>query len=195
MRLAACARHRRSGGVCSLGRRRARQVDLERRCRARLAVDPDASRRSAARCRSTVERPRPVPLPTCLVVKNGSKMRACVVRVHADAGVGHREHARSGRARRRRCARRTRRRASTLRGLDRRACRRRGIASRALTTRFMITCSIWPGSAVHAAEVGARARSRARCPRRSAARSMLLDRRDDRRSGRATLRLRAPAGG
>ena len=41
---------------------------------------------------NTVASPRPVPLPGSLVVKNGSKMRALVVGVHAVAGVAHREH-------------------------------------------------------------------------------------------------------
>ena len=36
----------------------------------------------------TIDSPRPVPLPTSLVVKNGSKMRACVSRVMPCAGVG-----------------------------------------------------------------------------------------------------------
>ena len=40
----------------------------------------------------TVDRPRPVPWPNALVVKNGSKMRSAVAGVHALAGVGHLEH-------------------------------------------------------------------------------------------------------
>ena len=36
----------------------------------------------------TVASPRPVPLPTSLVVKNGSKMRADFLRRDAAAGVG-----------------------------------------------------------------------------------------------------------
>ena len=40
----------------------------------------------------TVERPRPVPLPCSLVVKNGSKICACVCLVHPDAGIGDGEH-------------------------------------------------------------------------------------------------------
>ncbi len=39
-----------------------------------------------------VERPRPVPLPTSFVVKNGSKTRRRVSRVHPDARVGDLEH-------------------------------------------------------------------------------------------------------
>ena len=95
----------------------------------------------------TVARPRPVPLPTPFVVKNGSKMRAFVSasmprpvsriverheRARLDLGAvsrgllggdGRRSPSRSS------------------------ACRRPGIASRALTTRFRITCSSCPGSA------------------------------------------------
>ena len=37
-------------------------------------------------------RPRPVPLPTSLVVKNGSKARAATSGGHAAAGVGHGDH-------------------------------------------------------------------------------------------------------
>src|SRR5260370_41705539 len=39
----------------------------------------------------TVARPRPVPLPSSLVVKNGSNRRLNLVR-HAGAGIGYREH-------------------------------------------------------------------------------------------------------
>ena len=45
-----------------------------------------------------VANPSPVPRPSCLVVKNGSKMRASGVRVHADTGVLDLElHERAGR--------------------------------------------------------------------------------------------------
>ena len=37
-------------------------------------------------------RPRPVPLPTSLVVKNGSNTRSTDRRRDADAGVAHRDH-------------------------------------------------------------------------------------------------------
>ena len=40
----------------------------------------------------TIAMPRPVPLPSPLVVKNGSNIRAFVCRVHAAAGVADRQH-------------------------------------------------------------------------------------------------------
>ena len=85
-----------------------------------------------------------MPLPGALVVKNGSKMCSSVAGVDAFAGVRHAEHhvlARRDlelRALRRRRAARDRGTAS--------AGRRAGIASRALMTRFITTCSNWPGS-------------------------------------------------
>ena len=46
---------------------------------------------------NTVARPRPVPLPKSLVVKNGSKMCASGGRVHAAAGVlDGEQHVRAG---------------------------------------------------------------------------------------------------
>ena len=107
-----------------------------------------------------------MPLPCSLVVKNGSKMRALRRLVHADAGVADRQHdVRPGRH------------AEIVTGVGRRRGRRSpvsivslppsGIASRALTTRFMITCSICPGSALILPSDGAAGPSEARCLRRS----------------------------
>ena len=77
-------------------------------------------------------------------------------------------------------------------GVDdrRRACRtvsrrrRAGIASRALTTRFITTCSSWPGSARTAARLAARARSRSSM-------SSPMSRREHRRPRSLTTSLRS----
>ena len=45
----------------------------------------------------TVDKPRPVPLPTGLVVKNGSKIRLRILRIHAESGIGERQDRRSPR--------------------------------------------------------------------------------------------------
>ena len=92
----------RSAGRGAAGVADGGEVDRERRAAARLAVDHDVA---AALLHDAVDGRRgrgPVPFAGSLVVKNGSKMRACVASVHADAGVADREHRRSGPARRRR---------------------------------------------------------------------------------------------
>ncbi len=81
---------RRLGLAHDLGRD-ARQEDLEGGPLARARCRPRSRPRSAARFRRRSTRPRPVPLPCSLVVKNGSKIRACVARP-SRAGVADREH-------------------------------------------------------------------------------------------------------
>ena len=130
------------------------------------APERDAERRAGAEPRRapaaglltmpyTVARPRPVPLPGAFVVKNGSKMLRRTSRRHADARVAHGEHdvrppgspvppRLASRRRRSRCV----------------SVPPPGIASRALTARFMMTCSIWPGSACTGARLGSRGGAR-----------------------------------
>ena len=93
----------------------------------------------------TVASPRPVPLPSCLVVKNGSKTRARVA-ASIPTPVSLTESARRSAgtslwmAAEDSCE-------GQVGRLDGEAARRAGMASLALTARFMTTCSICPGSA------------------------------------------------
>ncbi len=101
----------------------------------------------------TVARPRPVPFPTSLVVKNGSKMRRRVLRRNAAAGIDRRSGRRIGRFALSECSARRRASTSTVEILI--ASRPPlGMASRELTARFNSTCSIMPASACTSAGCG-----------------------------------------
>ena len=93
----------------------------------------------------TVARPRPVPLPVSLVVKNGSKIRALVASsmpqpVSVTASIANRRTAAASRSRAYSGS------CSTL-AVSTVSLPPVGIASRAFTTRFMSTCSSCPTSA------------------------------------------------
>ena len=75
-----------------LGGRGAGQVDLEGRPLSPARCRPRCGRLLCLTIPNTVESPSPVPLPTSLVVKKGSKMRASVARSIPHARVGHGEH-------------------------------------------------------------------------------------------------------
>ena len=76
------------GGLDGVGRHRGlRQVDRERRAPAGLARDRDVAVGLLGKPNAWL-RPRPVPLPTSLVVKNGSKIVSSRAG-DAAAGVGH----------------------------------------------------------------------------------------------------------
>ena len=109
----------------------------------------------------TIDRPRPVPLPTPLVEKNGSIARASVSLVHADAGVADGD-------------------ADIVAGAQVRAVRGRGsialrshsvpprgMASRALIARLRIASSSWFGSTRAGGRSGSHARLRPRSSGRS----------------------------
>ena len=96
----------------------------------------------------TVARPRPVPLPTSLVVKNGSKIRGKSLRRNPRPGVldGRGRHLLAGARFRTVCFGCIRRQCVTTEVLTNRRPPL-GMASRALTDRFRMICSIMPGSA------------------------------------------------
>ena len=100
----------------------------------------------------TVARPSPVPLPHSLVVKKGSKRWALTSGVipqpvSAIASLTYRPGGRSGSSPEAAPP-------STF-AVSMVTVPPSGIASRAFTTRFMITCSIWPGSALTVPRSGA----------------------------------------
>ena len=150
-----------------------RRVAAGRRAVDRVAstrgqVDAGTSCPRPARCRRQIvaaallddavdrREAEPVPLPCSFVVKNGSKMRARVsasmpLPVSLTASTTYAPGATSPASPRVRRRRARRSRVSIV------SVPPRGIASRALTARFRITCSSWPGSALHAAERPARA--------------------------------------
>jgi len=93
----------------------------------------------------TIASPSPVPLPASFVVKNGSKTRSCVfssipMPVSDTVRTPKEPALRWGRHR----TKSSERTAAAVSIVSRPPA---GIASRALMTRFMITCSIYPGSA------------------------------------------------
>ncbi len=93
----------------------------------------------------TVARPSPVPWPSGLVVKNGSKIRSRVA-ASIPIPVSLTASRTCGPGRTPTCSRANASSSSTL-AVSMVTRPPRGMASRALTTRFMTTCSSWPGSA------------------------------------------------
>ena len=88
----------------------------------------------------TIDRPRPVPLPTPLVEKNGSTARRQRLRIHARAGVAARDpHIIAG-------LERPLPSEPTGIGASMRSVPPRGMASRALIARLRIASSSWLGS-------------------------------------------------
>jgi hypothetical protein len=84
------------GGVLARGLQRGGQENFEGRAAVRFALDSDHAVVALHDAEHAVDNPKPVPLPTSLVVKKGSKDAFAVGGGNAATGVGSRQRRRKG---------------------------------------------------------------------------------------------------